>query len=126
MPFHGRAALVHWAVLWERIGTNGNGEPVVSDIGVDIPCRWDQTKRVTTTANGTQVVTDATITVDRDVPEGSKVWKGTLSEIPGTSQVPIKDVMEVMTFEKVDDWRGRDSERTITASFSKDSLGSTG
>ena len=127
MPFHGLQGRVHKAVLWRRIGTDSTGQPVVSNIAEQLDVRWDDTRREVLGKDGTPTAIDATASgLDREVPEGSAMWKGKIEDMPGTGQVPILDVMRVVTCTPTDDIRGRSTYREVTLMRDKNVLGQTG
>lgn len=126
MPFHGHAGFVHRATLWPRVGTDRNGRPVVSNSPVGIDCRWDFTRRSVMGTEGVPVSVDATVSVDREIPVGSAMWKGDPNDLPGTGRTPEIDVYEVVTYEQDDDWRGADTYREVTLARTGNSLPTQG
>jgi hypothetical protein len=126
VPFHGQASLVHSAVLWRRIGTDANAQPVVADEPETVPCRWEEGRREVPGPDGGMVSVDATVVLDRPVTPGSVMWKGTTDDLPGTGQTPVLDVFEVVTYEGVPDWRGADTTHEATLARRGNRLPSVG
>lgn len=100
------------AVYWERIGTDEQGEPIIDD-PIELDVRWEKKKSQALMPQGQTISIDATIVVDRDLVEGSLIWEGGLEDIPGTSLVPESNLLEIITFEKIPDVKGRKFRRRV-------------
>ena len=123
MPFHGVQGVVHSVVVWLRIGTDRTARPILSDTALELKCRWDSSTKTVLDTQGNSVSIDATISgFSIHIPIGSAVWKGTIDDIPGTSEIPVLDVMEVVTVTDTEDIRGRDTYREATLVRQKDTL----
>lgn len=122
MPFHGVAGLVHKAILWRHVGTDVNARATVSTVAEELNCRWDDTRRTVPGNDGVPIAIDATVTVEIEIPVGSRMSKGSISDLPGTGQTPNRDVFEVMTSEESSDWRGVDVYRQVTLARAGDTL----
>lgn len=118
----GRHGNVHIAVVWLRVGSDPAGMPVVEDIGREVECRWDSTHREVTGPDGLPISIDATMMGhELEVPVGSAVFKGQLSDLTG-SFLPTNNVMRVVYANADDDFRGRDTHRECGLSFAKESI----
>lgn len=102
------------ALLWALTDT-------VDDFGVasvsavrELKVRWNHTSREGLDAQGLGVVIEADVVVDRDISEGSVMWLGGLDDLPGTATVPEQDLMEVVSFKKTPDIKGRNFFRTVS------------
>lgn len=127
MPFHGYQGRTQWAVYWARIGSDGFGEPTVSDVAQEVRVRWDGTSRGVLGPDGAPLAIDATVSgFTFDPVVGSLMWAGRLADLPGTSQRPAQDVMRIVTVNITPDVRGRSVFREATLVRTKDVLGSTG
>jgi hypothetical protein len=94
-------------VLWTASGYDNYSNPVV-DVAQEITVRWEDIRRETTDPKGATVIVDVALFVDRDIPIGSIVWRGELTDLP----VSPTELREVIGFEKIPDIKGRISQRT--------------
>lgn len=114
--------LYHKAVLWVKAGEDADNEPVF-DSAVEIDCRWNNTQKEMTAADGTTILIDALVVVDRDIPVGSLLWEGELEDWLGTGSDDnaTSTLMEVRTYAKrTKDIRSRYIRRTVGVSKYKD------
>ncbi len=126
MPSNEGMGLVHKAVLWKRVGTDKNSRPIVSSTPEEIECRWDGRSRIVYNAQGEPIAVDATAVVDREIAEGSALVRGKIDDLPGTGQTPVRNVMEVASYDFTDDLRGMETHREIGMVRSADTLPRTG
>lgn len=103
MPWPERSDRPHKAVLWEKVGTDRAGEPVVAP-AAEIDVRWEYTDRRILTADAAALAIDATAVTDRRIPVGSILWKGELVEFD--AETPA-ELMKVETYRSADDVKGR-------------------
>lgn len=103
------------AVLWEATGaTTRSGRPAVSDVPVDLRVRWDPSRRELPDGQGGTVVVDATVIVDRAVPEGSLLWLGETTTLPGDGAFPgTNPLMVVVSLSETVDIKGRVTYREL-------------
>lgn len=123
MPDQETAGLLWKAVLWPLSGFDDQGQPT-EGAAVELDARWVQDQREVLAPDGSVVAIDATVIVDRDIRIGSKMWQGSLDDLPGTgtAYLPDTDVMEVVTFAKVPDAKGRTYYREVGLKRSRDTL----
>lgn len=122
MPFEGVRGLVHKAAYWQCVGRDINAQAVLSANPIDLNVRWDDTHRQVADADGNLIAIDATAVVDRDIPIGSVMWKGSIQLMPGSAQMPDRDVFEVVMFNNVPDFRGRFTYREVNMIRKRDSV----
>jgi hypothetical protein len=104
----------HVAVLWVRLGTDRRGNPLLA-APVEVPCRWVYSNRISQDQNGEAVTLTATAKVDRMIPVGSLMWRGTFADMPaGTGPWAAgSQPSEVLTYEEADDVRAREVYREV-------------
>jgi hypothetical protein len=104
------------AVIWAALATGNpsdfdeSGERKVS-AGAAIKVRWSFVNREAVDPKGNTIAIDVDLIVNQDVTIGSVFWLGLLSALPS----PVTDVTNLyqcVTFEKLDDLRGRVSKRS--------------
>lgn len=110
------------AVLWNLIGNDLNGEPMVSDTPVPIKVKWNWTRRDVVDPNGAVIAIDADVIVDRVIAVGSEMWYGKMKDMPGTAHVPESGVCVVKVFSEVADINGRNFFRKVLLQRKGDSL----
>jgi hypothetical protein len=98
--------LVYWPFLrWDRYRN-----PIV-DSPVELPCRWNNTRRVVVDGKGNTIAIDAEIILDQDILVHSLVWRGKLidwlSSGSGAAQVDTS-LMIVKMYEPTEDLKGRE------------------
>ena len=97
------------AVLWAFSRRDRNGEPKVS-AAVEIAARWEEDLSQSIQADGSPIAINATVDVDRDIAVGSIMWLGELADLPvGVST----GLFEVMGFNKIPDYRGKNFSRSV-------------
>ena len=110
------------ALLWERIGTNDNGEPLLSLLPQEIDVRWENQ------FGGLGAISDESkydvrIVVDRDIPKGSILRLGDLSDWQGTgSALDEQDLVEVVFSFKVPDLKAREYRRVVYCNRSRSGI----
>ena len=109
------------AVLWAAGGYDDYGEQTVGD-PVEVQVRWVNNRSEALDANGNMIAIDATVVLAQDVAIGDKMWLGTLDDLPGTGYQPDEDVMEVVTFGKTPDLKGRFYRREAGLKRFRDTL----
>lgn len=123
MPSLDKRNLFQKAVLWTASSAvDDYGEPVVVE-PVEINCRWLDRVFETVTVEGTPLRLEAEVIVGREVPLGSKLWKGTLeSWQAGTGSAgDATKVMYVRTYRETPGVKNRYAVKKVGLSFSKDS-----
>lgn len=124
MPFHGYQGRTQFAVYWPRQGSTPDGQPTVSNIARELLVRWDGSSRTVLGADGLPLAVDATVSgFTFDPVVGSKMWAGRIDDLPGTSQLPDRDVMKVVRVNVTPDVRGRSSFREVLLQRDQDALG---
>lgn len=111
---------IHYAVLWVVTGRDRYVKPVYAT-PVEVRCRWIQTKKEKVDAQGNTIAIDAQVYVGRDIPIASLMWFGRLTELDG-DQSPLSDVMQVVTFPKTPDLKGRNHRRMVNLMRYADAL----
>lgn len=111
------------AVLWEVTGYDEYGQPTVSETSTQIRVRWDDTYRQVAGKDGTPVEIVATVAVNRDLQNGSLLWKGREADLPTNGVIP--DVLEVHQVDIVPDLKVRVSYREYQLKRSKDKINTT-
>jgi hypothetical protein len=70
-------------VLYEASGVDDYGNPTVLS-PVELNCRWEDAAREVITPDSGVVACDAVIFVSREIPVGSLIWRGALTDLPVT------------------------------------------
>lgn len=114
------------AVMWERYGTTRQGQPVLR-YPVEVGVRWVNRRGETLDPKGQTQATDADVAVDRAVPVGSIMWRGSLSEVPGTADPPEPsgDLFEVLSSSTAEDLKGRTTRYELKLRRWNDTLPAT-
>ena len=84
-----RKVCVQTAVYWGSPVNNGTGH-FTFDYPVEIACRWENTERVATDANGKQFVCRAQILVTQDLDIGGYLMLGTLEDLDQIGKIHNK------------------------------------
>jgi len=72
MPDQEVAFLEHKANLWATDGSQDRySQPIISSTPVQVACRWNQTRSLTTDAENNVIVLDATVVVAQPIITGS-------------------------------------------------------
>lgn len=100
-----------YAALWEYVGHDSTGHPVVRE-PVEISCRWEEDRRDTVDAQGNTIATDVTVFLSRDVPVNSILRFGLVSSIPS----PPDNLMIVVTKNTAKDLKNRLTQRDLALS----------
>lgn len=101
----------HKTVLWVKTGDGPTGEPVVAD-PIQIMARWEQGRRYGVDPLGRVIMADHVVTVDREIPVGSLLWKGELTNVTGTA-VLTPPIFQVQRTDIVPDVDCRAVEHTV-------------
>lgn len=110
MPSPENTDRVHDAVLWAKQRDNRYSEPVVA-APAQLLVRWTDVASQVLGPDGTPIAKDAECKVDRLIPLGSIMARGTLANYLGTGSVNDTDeLMEVISRETTDDIKGRETE----------------
>lgn len=94
MPPLERTDLRQRAVLWPATGRDRFNNPILGP-PVEIPVRWLDVGSTILDPQGNTVAIDVTVIVQQSVPLNSQMWLGRINDLPGTSLVPEKGLMEV-------------------------------
>jgi hypothetical protein len=98
-----RKFCVQTAVYWGNPLPDGYGK-LSFDPPVEISCRWEDTTKVVTGANGEQIVCRAIILVTQDLDEGGMLYLGALDDISSTQETNpylISNAYSIKRFDKV-------------------------
>lgn len=103
------------AVLWPATGLDRYGKPTIGSPVELTPedgtgVRWVAKKKQIMSPQGQPVGVDVTVILDREVPIGSKMWKGALEDWDDEAQT---DVMEVVAYEGAEDLKGRHTTHSV-------------
>jgi len=115
---------IHYAVLWRKAGSDRFGKPITSN-PVEIRCRWIETRKEKTDAQGNTVTIDAQVYINTDITVGSLMWKGRLSELLGTASPMSGNIMQVISFNRTPDLKGRNHRSMASVSRYMDTLPET-
>lgn len=111
MPHQELAYRKQKAVLWPLEGTDGYGQPVVSDAAVELDVRWVAKRSEVLDPQGRTIAVDATAVVDREIAVGSSMWLGELAAFDPDDE--DNDVMEVKAYNETPDIKNRVARRTV-------------
>lgn len=98
------------AVLWEMIGVDRQGVPILAD-PVEIRVRWESGNRTTRRQTGT---VDVKTFVGRKIAEGSVMWLGSLASLPNpdiTSEFGSVETYQVIEYQEYPSIKGRTPTR---------------
>ena len=112
MPIPEESDLPHKAVLWEFVGHDRQGQPRVA-APVEIDCFWVNTNRRVLSADGNEVQITARVRVDREIPDGSILWRGELDDFENNGRQPLVRAEAVL---EADDVKGQFTERQLMVS----------
>jgi hypothetical protein len=108
--------------LWERVGNDAYGEPIVSS-PIELRVRWEDTDDEMRKPDSTLIRLAATVVVDRKVPIGSIMWKGDLDDWNGTgSSTDEIDLMQVEAYLETPDLKNRYLRRVLRLSRFRSTL----
>lgn len=100
------------AIYWAASGKNRYGKITVAS-PIDLDVRWEYVNREIVGPQGEVVRVDAVVVVDRVILDGSIMWKGSLKDIPGTSETPTSNIMTVIGFGEIPGIKGRKVRRVV-------------
>lgn len=110
------------AVLWVAVGVNDHGEATYST-PIQITVRWNNKQSQVNGPQNVPVMVDALAVVDREIPTGSLMWKGPITEWYGTGSGPGEtSIMEVVAYNETPDIKGRSLRRTVGLTFFRGTL----
>lgn len=95
-------------VLWVFSDYDGNGEPVVA-APIEILTRWESQMKEFLSSDNTPIGTTVTAMVDRDIPINSRLWLGSLTDLPASPT----GVLEVTGKDTVPDVKNRNSQYDV-------------
>ena len=120
MPSQEVAFLRQRALLFAGpMGYNRAGKPVVAQIPVEVPCRWNFRRTEGLDSHGNTVTFDAAAVVSQRVNVGSLMWPGSLDDYNGTGSgmanmiVSDEEKYEVKGEATTFDIKGRARFRTL-------------
>lgn len=113
--------LRHRAVAWLATTPDSRGIDRVEP-PIEIRCRFTGGDRRTHNALSQRVELVADLEVDRELPIGTILWKGKLSELPSPHPTIMPDLMKVESFREVYDVKGRHSRKGVDVSAYSDTL----
>lgn len=108
------------AVLWTRKGVNRQGQLKLNS-PAEIIVRWKWVRREIVDRQGNTVAIDAEVVTVQDIPVGSVLWLGKLTDLPDDG-LPTEDVMQVITAPTTPDIKGRFKMRTLMLMRMKDTM----
>ncbi len=106
------------AVYWQATGDYGAEGEVLVQSAIELDVRWEELTEETLVLNNNTVDVDARILVDRDIPNGSILWLGSLADLDD----PPTDLRQVVAFTKTPDLKGREFYRQATVIRYRDEL----
>jgi len=96
---------VQTAVYWTPDGEDGYGNTVfTSDSPREIACRWEDSTRLMTDAQGDEIVVRAEVFVTEDLEEKGVLYLGTLDDLDSAQEDDPKQVdgaYEIRRFDKM-------------------------
>lgn len=101
------------ALLWECIGSDNHGKPLVSTTRIELKVRWIDNTQEMIAPDGKPIVVTATIITNREIPHNSIVWKGNVSDLPGTHGIPESNLMYVAAAKYTPSIKNRGTRRVI-------------
>ncbi len=97
------------AILWEASGYDNNGMPtVLAPEGILV--RWDIASSGMQAPNTNSIKQTIEVVVNREIPIGSIMWKGTAADLPAAPE----DLMKVVGYRETPCIKGRKFQRTVT------------
>lgn len=130
MPAFETMDLTEKALLWETTGgldQYGQYAYEFLDSPVQRCVRWVEKRSLASDANGNPLSLDATVIMDREVAVGSLMWRGSLTDLPGTgTAAPETDLMIVVLRSRTKDIKGRYTRWSYGLTRFKDTLPTEG
>jgi hypothetical protein len=124
MPHYTVKHLTDKAVIWSWDGeeVDDYGDPKVG-AATEFSCRWENVDEEFTTADGSVIRIVANVIVNSEVPVGSIVYEGPLSNIVGTGTTDtIQNLKEVKAYTRVENIKGRHTRRILKLAKFHDTL----
>jgi hypothetical protein len=117
MPSIEIVGLSQKAVLWALSSYDKRGEPTVIT-AAEIDVRWEWSKRVVMSKDGTPIALSAEVMVDRVIAPGSIMWLGELTAVPS----PPTNLHEVVGYDETPDIKNREYQRNVSLTKWRDVL----
>lgn len=110
------------AVVWRAAGYGADGLRTVYE-PEEVTVRWVRKVRILPGPDGNLISTDATVVAGCEIPEESLMWRGRLSDWPGTRTGPDGQALFVVTLsEAVPDVKGRVTNYSLTLRKYRDAV----
>lgn len=111
------------AVYWPYVSTDDYGEAVVG-VAQELTVRWVNRRREVLDANGNTVSIDATVITDREIAIGSRMWLGSIDDLPGTGSAdpPTSNIMTVVAYNKTPSLLARETHHEVLLSRDTNTL----
>jgi len=115
--------LVHRALLWTAGGFDSHGAELRND-PIEVRVRWEYSSRETQAADNSNKALTSQVKVDRAIPEGATMWRGTLDQWNVAQPLGADDppLMAVVAYDEVASLCGRFTERWVTLAKRHDAL----
>jgi hypothetical protein len=121
MPSIETACRFQKALLWESDGFDDFGNYKVKAVE-EITVRWEDVNKEALDAQGNTIAIDAVVVVNRQIPVGSIMWKGALSDLAGTSYLPSGGFLQVILAGDIPDIKARHFRRVLSLMRYSDAL----
>lgn len=99
------------AQMWEKVGDDGYGNPIIS-VRVELCVRWENKQIEMIDPDGQPIRVDALVQYIEDIEVGSIMWLGCEDDLPD-SGIPTTKLMEVVAFDDIPDVKGRVFRKTF-------------
>ena len=103
-------------VLWPKNGYDRHGQPKIGALEETF-VQWDYCQKEMADPNGNKVIVESTAVVSKRITVGSILWKGSEDQWYGAegsgTWTDDRELMEVITYEEIQDTKGRNILRTI-------------
>ena len=110
-------------VYWAKADDDERGQQTVN-AGIEIKTNWEEGLQESIDLDATPIAIEGTIDVDRDIEAGSLLRLGPLTDLPDpvTTGTAVTNLVEVISFSKIPDLKGRKFSRTVTVQKYKSTL----
>jgi hypothetical protein len=119
MPPLEQSNLKQNAIVWEPATPNEHGEKVVKKPYL-IKSRWEYKERQVLDNNGNTIISEGRVFTQSEIPVGSLIWEGDLTEKPSDSE--ITNVKEVVSKGKIPDIKARHTQHYVNINAYKESI----
>lgn len=109
MPPLETSDLAQYAVMWGQLDYDDNGRPTL-DSAVEIRARYEIELGEVISNNDSSITQAIEVVVDREIPIGTQMRLGRLSEVSS----PLDKLLQVVGSIAVPDLKGRYYRRTVT------------